>query len=460
MEQTVKQAVIFATVSGFVFWLLSINWVMKPLLEKAEAPMLLSLLVFSLICLWQAVPYAALGFCYTYFRWQERVAGPFLAAATVTVAWVVWPTYIPGLPLHALYRSPEFLAVLDLSGTSSLLFLSTLFCFSACYCLNGEKTHRIKYLALIVVMPCLMLGYGKLREHQYQSKLQDAGEEQWLKIAYIQPSLIRPAPTDTLYTLSEKAIEQYSPDLLVWPELSIVYSLVEVGDDRRGTIALARKYQQDLLVASGYVYAKDDKVGQMRTYYNRVHLIKDGRVAGEYSKQLLVPFSEYMPKSLEFLRAWMPGVNYFRAGKNQQPIAYNKVFNLGVVVCYEAIFPELVRKQVAMGANVIINPVSDTLFGSTDGGAYHLSLAYFRSIENRVPLVRVANTGASMIVGANGKLLGEPTAHGEVIFSASDVFLPRRGSLYSRVGDWLSAFLFLLLTSASLIALWHKKYNI
>src|SRR5207247_2622711 len=89
---------------------------------------------------------------------------------------------------------------------------------------------------------------------------------------------------------------------------------------------------------------------------------------------------------------------------------------LGVLICYEDVVPALTRRFVAGGADFLVNVTNDAWFGRTSAPYQHLAQATLRAVENRVPLVRVANTGISAVVEPDGRIrwqgpLGETVEH-------------------------------------------------
>lgn len=436
-----KQAIVISIFCGTVFWVATTYWLVAANIYFAKSDAIAVTIVFLLFCLWQSLPYVVLGVGYSYFNWKQSSLGPLLAASTLTLAWVLIPTPIPLIPQNSLYIYPKFVAVLDLSGISLLLFLSTLCCFAIEYGLRREVAYRKHYLGFVLAIPLLMLAYGELRQIQLDHDKRTATAEQWLHVGYIQPVLRYEEPFDRAYRLTEQLIQEKSPELIVWPEISTPYSFIDNRVDREKTLQLVNSYQQDLVIMSGYVDTGERLYGSPATYYNQAQLLKGGRLQGRYSKEILVPFFEYMPVSLGFLRQWMPRVLYYEAGKGQQPLHYRAGVDLVMAVCYEIIFPEHIRRQVSLGGNIIINPASDAVFQKGIGHYYHLSTAYFRSIENRVPWIRSTNTGVSLIVDADGRVLASANRLEVTAMDSEKVFLPKKTSIYSYFGDWFSWFL-------------------
>jgi apolipoprotein N-acyltransferase len=107
---------------------------------------------------------------------------------------------------------------------------------------------------------------------------------------------------------------------------------------------------------------------------------------------------------------------------------------VGAFICYEAIFPSLVRKFTANGAQVLVNVTNDGWYGTSSAPYQHFAMARFRAVENRRFLVRAANTGISAIVDPYGRVLAQ-TALFEARHISAEISAISDTTFYSRHGD-------------------------
>ena len=122
----------------------------------------------------------------------------------------------------------------------------------------------------------------------------------------------------------------------------------------------------------------------------------------------------------------------------------------GVVICYEGIFPDLVRDFVRGGARLMVNMTNDAWFGRTSGPEQHLSMYPFRAVEHRVSVVRAANTGVSAFIAPTGQIIRRMNLYERGLLTET-VPLRVGQTLFTRLGDWLG--LLALAVSAATLAL-------
>jgi apolipoprotein N-acyltransferase len=204
-----------------------------------------------------------------------------------------------------------------------------------------------------------------------------------------------------------RAIPPGTLDLLVASEGSypLYWVVDEVAAARSPGLAQAMKRVQRA-VAEG---PKTDLIiGGLRqpaegfTRNSAVHIAPDGRLAGYYDKQVLMPFGEKIPGQDWFpsLRGSVPGVGVFGAGDTPCRFeAAGEVVACGI--CYEGLFPEHTRGDIG-DATVLVNLTIDTWFGRSTAPWFHLMAHSPRAAENGVPMLRSALTGISAILGEDG----------------------------------------------------------
>ena len=189
-----------------------------------------------------------------------------------------------------------------------------------------------------------------------------------------------------------------------------------------------------------------------REVYNSAFLLGgEGRIQGVYDKSHLVPFGEYVPlrRLLFFADSLVEEVGDLRAGSGDQPLARRAgpaMPGLGVLICYEVIFPELSRRAVRAGAAVLANLTNDAWFGRTSAPHQHFAEAVVRAVETGRGVVRAANTGITGIISPSGRVAAR-TELGQVAVARAEVRPRDEVTLYVRTGDafaWACAILALV----------------
>ena len=123
----------------------------------------------------------------------------------------------------------------------------------------------------------------------------------------------------------------------------------------------------------------------------------------QYDKLHLVPFGEFVPfrRVLKVLDKIAP-IGDISRGKDYT--IFTVLEDFGVLICFEDVFPELARNFVRNGAKFLVNITNDAWFGKTPEAYQHLSASVLRAIENRVNVVRSANTGFSAYISVRKNL--------------------------------------------------------
>ena len=236
--------------------------------------------------------------------------------------------------------------------------------------------------------------------------------------------------------LTEEAADR-GARLIVWSESAVPFYY-----DR--TPALAADLQE--LVRRRGIYLlfgnddrEDEQGGSSRVFVGAKMLTPEGRLALRYHKINLVPFGEYVPLQPlltlggRFAAKLVEQVSDFTPG-SEPVVSTADGHRLGAFICYEAIFPGLVRRFTAQGADLLVNITNDAWYGRTSAPYQHLAMATFRAVENGKYLVRAANTGITAVVDPRGRVL-EPTRLFERTVLVRDVPIVPGRTFYSRYGD-------------------------
>jgi len=233
-----------------------------------------------------------------------------------------------------------------------------------------------------------------------------------------------------------------SPDIIVWPETALPFIFNYDKNLTQDVISFQKESGTYLLLGS--MVAKDAD----RLTNSAVLLSPDGEITSVYDKIHLVPYGEYVPlrKFFPFIEKITAGIGDFLPGKDpavmQTPFA-----KIGNLICYEIIFPGLVREFVDNGANALVTITNDAWFGRTAAPYQHFSMAVFRAVENRVPVVRAANTGISGFIDNRGRIINKSDIFVEAAMTEA-ISAGNEKSFYTKHGDvfaWFCAACALLL---------------
>jgi apolipoprotein N-acyltransferase len=290
--------------------------------------------------------------------------------------------------------------------------------------LSVLMTLRIRQAWRYAVLPafCIMLvvmAYNFLRYRQISEEIEVSPK---MKIALVQGNIEQdqkwsPAmrlKTIEIYTeLSKLALEEGSepPVLLVWPETALPFLISDNPYFNRLKKQLILKKKIWLLSGAPFYEKKgigklQQATGKIISYNSAYLLTPEGEIGARYDKQHLVPFGEYIPFSnyLPLPGPLVENIGNFSAGKPTRPLSCQSA-EIGVLICFESIFPKLARDWTSRGANLLVNITNDAWFGRSSAPWQHLSMAVFRALENRRSLARSANTGVSAIIDPLGRMV-------------------------------------------------------
>jgi apolipoprotein N-acyltransferase len=237
------------------------------------------------------------------------------------------------------------------------------------------------------------------------------------------------------------------PALVVWSENALSFVLAP-NERFREAIGTLLGPGGPVLLLGGPRYAQ--RTPGHVDFFNSAHLLDASATPiGVYDKRRLVPFAEYAPIDGVPGLGWRfdaPGV--YTPGA--PPVVFTRPAPFGVLICYEAIYPNLARDLALAGAQFLVNISNDAWFGTSAGLEQHFAASVFRAVETRRALARGTNTGITALVAPSGRIVARFPAERR---AAWVVDVPLRGDVtpYARLGDlfaWMSAGVTLLLLVA------------
>jgi apolipoprotein N-acyltransferase len=235
-------------------------------------------------------------------------------------------------------------------------------------------------------------------------------------------------------------------ELVIWPESATPYRFRENHPTSEEIRKIAREARVPVLLGSDEL-----EPGDPVRYYNSAFLVRpDGSTGGVYRKMHLVPFGEYVPLKQLFFFAGplVEAVSDFSPGDKAALLPVDG-HQINVSICYEIVYPNLVRNFVLGGSELLTTITNDAWFGDTSAPHQHFAQASLRAVEQGRYLVRAANTGISGIVDPNGRVLARSSLFEPAMLIGEARYL-RGSTFYARIGD-LFAYLSAVVTFVLLL---------
>jgi apolipoprotein N-acyltransferase len=357
-----------------------------------------------------------------------------------------------GTVAYSQYLNLRVIQMAELTGVHgvSFLILAVNAALAGCLVLTWRRALAGVAVAAVLTGAAVSFGVARLNERA-------PAPPPTVRITIMQPSIEQPLkwePRHTRETLSiyfaltrQAAAER--TQLIVWPETAAPTILRQDPGLVAALTNVASELNVPLLIGS------IDAAGNPPRYRNTAFLLTDRGIVGRYDKIHLVPFGEFVPLSgvIGFVRSWAEFVSELEPG-TRTVVFQGPPAPYGVVICYEGIFPDLVRNFVRDGARLMVNMTNDAWFGRTSGPEQHLGMYPFRAVEHRVAVVRAANTGVSAFIAPNGQIVRRMNLFERGLITES-VPLRVGKTLFTRLGDWPG--LVALAVSAAALGLTRRR---
>jgi len=358
---------------------------------------------------------------------------------------------------HSQYNVATILQLSELTGVYGISFL-ILLVNQTLYRLwmvrdrsgaMGRGKWAVPAMVLLLVIGVIFFGRSALNREEALNRRAKA-----LSVAVVQGNIDQsvkwnPAfqeATVFRYLELSRSAAPSGPEVVIWPETAVPFYFLKEPLYTPKIFELARRMDTYLLFGSPAVEYRPGE-GAPR-FYNRAYLLgPDGRLS-HYDKVHLVPYGEYVPlkKWFPFLGKMVEAVGDFSPGEGVYGLNHPQG-KLGVLICFETIFPEISRVLNKDRVGLLVNLTNDAWYGRTSGPYQHLSLLVFRAVENRIWVARAANTGISAVIDSGGRMVKTLPLLQAGVLTAT---VPIRGerTLYARYGDWWVGLCMLLFAAA------------
>ena len=446
--------------SGLAFWLTSISWLLRLAVTGCPWPVAVSgwfllscysALYTGAFCMTASALFALLpGTCGVVTQSSDgrrlRIVGEeLLLLVAIPLLWVGFEflrsVLFTGFSWNALgisqFRNLVIIQLAEWGGvylvSALLLLMNTAIAMTGFRFIDihaGRSRSRRQVELMVALLLCALSWMHGLRTVWRIDGTEPGEGHREIRVAAIQPNVaqVKKWPDEFEEQIMEALSSQTelallgNPDLVVWPETAFPGAVMgdELVLDFMGQWAGGDHYALVGSLEFGGPGAPGGEPGSGGTpgrLYNSSFLVDSGgRVLGRYRKRHLVPFGEYIP-----LEKLVPAIGrlsplgfgctegttgtVFRirltsGGKDDstgRPAAFS------AVICFEDAFPYLARDLVRNGAQFLVNQTNDAWFDGTCGAVQHMSHCVLRCVENRVPVVRAANTGVTCVIDSVGR---------------------------------------------------------
>jgi apolipoprotein N-acyltransferase len=327
----------------------------------------------------------------------------------------------------------QLASVLGVYGLSALVAVVNA---ALAYAVLSRGRSRVKALATLVVLLAAVAGWGSWRIADGSLVRQGTPIRVGLVQGNIEQTLKwRPEQARTIFTTyiaMTRDVVRRGAQYVIWPESSTPFTFESEPDGAEAMRALAREVGVPILFGS------DQEVGDREHYNAAFQLAPDGRTAAVYRKIHLVPFGEFVPMAdlLTFfppLVQTLAGFAPFTAGDStvMLPVGPHQA---STAICYEVVYPSLVRDAVLRGSELLTTITNDAWYGHSSAPFQHFAMASMRAIEHGRYLARAANTGISGVVDPYGRIVARSAIFEQVGLVQEARFLTAR-TIYSEIGD-------------------------
>lgn len=461
---TTGQALWRGWLAGFLAFIGTMYWVVTAMHLYGKVPLPISIVLMLILAgyLGLYVGLYAWGFVRLEQRWP---AATWIAAPCLWVSLEYVRTHaFSGLPWGLLgYSQFQWLSLIQIAnitavyGVSFLVVLVNVSVFLLIRWVLTENPRRTlrPWLPLGVTVAALLGVWLYGMSHLHVSPVDR------LTVGIVQANIDQAHKWDQAYRVEtleryRRLTETVSPrsELILWPEAATPFMFEQEPGYQSLVTEITKHAEVPLVFGSPALRRQSDGTPYL---LNSAYLLNSsGEISGRYDKQHLVPFGEYIPlqRILFFLDKLVVGIGDFHPGPGPTLLDFargpdGRQTRFGVAICFEVIFPDLVRRLAREGADFLVTITNDAWFGNTVAPHQHFGMVVFRAVENRMAFARAANTGVSGFIDPAGRILTATPVFTEQAVIGS-IPLSGPSTLYTRFGDvfaWACVIMALFLLS-------------
>lgn len=419
---------------GFIYFLFNVRWVVTAVSDFGDSNVVVGWLVTMLFAAILGVFWGIFGYIF-----KKKPGANLLLAGVIVALEVARNKLFSGFPMLNLadtqYCFPPAIQIAEITGAFGISLIIAYINLSVASLLK-DRNVRCICVSLLLGLASFSYGYSVL-DRSY------AGNDMRVEIiqpAYSQADKWVPDKKYDIMALVNgmlRDVDYENTDLILMPET--VYPAF-LNESFAGYQMLSIAGEIKPVITGGIRFTEKDG---HKSFFNSVFMFNKEQVS-IYDKIRLVPFGEFFPlqgifKPIDYY--FFKGAENFTSGTSEVVFSANG-FNAAPMVCYESMYPDLVRKQVMLGADVITVVTNDSWFGHTKGPYQHLASDVLRAVEFRKPVLRAAQTGISACIGADGEIQ-ETLDTGVKGHLRCDVTTHKGLTLFATGGyGWLAVFLF------------------
>lgn len=452
-ERSVRRATLMCFLFGFFFFLALLSWISNLIpSSSARMPWLMipAVLILALyLSLYTTLFGLVQGWLINRFGRRALAATPAIwgilelarSRGELGFSWGILSSAMASLPVAI-----QGLAVYGPVGLSMLIVLANLL-FALVFFGGGRRGRIVSGLALLLLVAGhAWWGAGEIARLDRE---REAAAEPPATAAVVQPNLDlavkwQPAYRDSIFDdieLLARRAGSLDVDIVVFPETAAPAALTHCPRCLQSLQEAARAAESDLFI--GFIM-RELRGGEWRSRNSAGLFTPSGQFAAQYGKVNLLPFGERIPWSqyLPFLEKLDFGQANFLPGE-EATIFSSSAGRFGALICFESTFSWFAREYAERGADFLVNITNDGWFGSARGPLQHAETAILRAVENRLTVLRAANTGVSMVIDPAGRVTMRLGLDERGVMRAA-VWKPAERPLYSRRGHLVTLAMVLL----------------